>query len=190
MLKLCVALYGLKQAAFEWYCLFLKALLSIGLWRSEVDHAYFIGVWKESPDPAAVSMPLDGSPLRLLVPIHVDDGLALTNSTELYLWFLKKLKGKGIEVVDLGVVSMFLGAHIHRDRANRRLWILQSPFITTLLEDWKMYPCNPAKVPLETMPADMPESKLGVLTDHMPYQDFTKAYQSLVGSYQYAGSTY
>ncbi|KAJ2923689.1 hypothetical protein H1R20_g13410, partial [Candolleomyces eurysporus] len=119
-------------------------------------------------------MPLDGSPLRILVPIHVDDGLASTNSTELYLWFLKELKGRGIEVVDLGVVSMFLGA----------------PFITTLLEDWKMYPCNPVKVPLETMPADMPDSKPGVLTDHMPYQDFTKAYQSLVGSYQYTGSTY
>ncbi|RXW15139.1 hypothetical protein EST38_g10715 [Candolleomyces aberdarensis] len=190
VLKLCVALYGLKQAAFEWYCLFLKALLSIGLRRSEVDHAYFIGIWKESPEPDTVPMPSDGSPLRLLVPIHVDDGLASTNSTKLYLWFLRELKAKGIEVVDLGVASMFLGARIHRDRANRRLWVSQSPFITTLLEDWKMYPCNPAKVPLETMPADVPESKPGVLTDHMPYQDFTKAYQSLVGSYQYAASTY
>ncbi|KAJ2921133.1 hypothetical protein H1R20_g15960, partial [Candolleomyces eurysporus] len=190
VLKLCVALYGLKQAVFKWYCLFLKALLSIGLRRSEVDHAYFIGVWRQSPDPETIPMPSDGSPLRLLVPIHVDDGLASTNSTALYLWFLREFKGCGIEVVDLGIASMYLGARIYRDRANRRLWLSQSPFITTLLEDWKMYPCNPAKVPLETMPFDMPDSKTSVLTDHMPYQDLTKAYQSLVGSYQYLASTY
>ncbi|KAJ2929095.1 hypothetical protein H1R20_g8002, partial [Candolleomyces eurysporus] len=40
------------------------------------------------------------------------------------------------------------------------------------------------------MPSDMPDSKTGVLTDHMPYQDLTKAYQSLIGSYQYLASTY
>ncbi|KAJ2914738.1 hypothetical protein MD484_g5685, partial [Candolleomyces efflorescens] len=190
VLRLRVALYGLKQAAFEWYCLFLKALLSIGLRRSDVDHAYFIGVWKTSPDPEMVPMPDDGSPLRLLVPIHVDDGLASTNSTPLYQWFLGQLKACDIEVVDLGVASMFLGARIHRDRGNRKLWVSQSPFVTTLLEDWKMYPCNPAKVPLETLPSAMPDSKPGVLTDHMPHQDLTKAYQSLVGSFQYLASTY
>ncbi|KAJ2932624.1 hypothetical protein H1R20_g4481, partial [Candolleomyces eurysporus] len=190
VLRLRVALYGLKQAAFEWYCLFLKVLLSIGMRRSELDHAFFIGVWRDSPDPETVSMPSDGSPLRLLVPIHVDDGLASTNSAELYLWFIRRLKESGIEVVDLGVASMYLAARIHRDRGNRRLWISQSPFITNLLEEWKMFPCNSVKVPLETMPADMPESKPGVLTDHMPFQDLTKAYQSLTGSYQYLASTY
>ncbi|KAJ2930109.1 hypothetical protein H1R20_g6974, partial [Candolleomyces eurysporus] len=190
VLKLCVALYGLKQAAFEWYCLFLKVLLSIGMRRSELDHAYFIGVWTDSPDPDTIPMPSDGSPLRLMVPIHVDDGLASTNSNALYLWFLRMLKENGIEVVDLGVASMYLGARIHRDRKNRRLWISQSPFITTLLEDWKMYPCNAVKVPLETMPSDMPESKPGILTEHMPFQDFKKAYQSIVGSIQYLASSY
>jgi hypothetical protein len=190
VLRLRVALYGLKQAAFEWYCLFLKVLLSIGMRRSELDHAFFIGVWRESPDPDTVPMPADGSPLRLLVPIHVDDGLASTNSTELYLWFIRRLKENGIEVVDLGVASMYLAARIHRDRKNRRLWISQSPFITNLLEEWKMYPCNSVKVPLETMPADMPAAKPGILTEHMPFQSLTKAYQSLVGSYQYLASTY
>ncbi|KAJ2935889.1 hypothetical protein H1R20_g1205, partial [Candolleomyces eurysporus] len=190
VLRLRVALYGLKQAAFEWYCLFLKVLLSIGMRRSELDHAFFIGVWRESPDPDLVPMPADGSPLRLLVPIHVDDGLASTNSCHLYRWFIRRLKENGIEVVDLGVASMYLAARIHRDRANRRLWISQSPFITNLLEDWKMFPCNAVKVPLETMPADMPESKQGVLTEHMPFQDFKKAYQSIVGSIQYLASSY
>ena len=58
--------------------------------RCEVDHGVFFGEWKSSPDPS-VNMPLDGSPLVLYIPLHVDDGLGITNSPSLYTWFISVL---------------------------------------------------------------------------------------------------
>jgi hypothetical protein len=58
-----------------------------------------------------------------------------------------------------------------------------------MLEDWKMDYCNAAKTPMDTLPSQMPEAKLGVLTEHMPVTDFTKAYQSITGSLNYTSQT-
>ncbi|RXW12027.1 hypothetical protein EST38_g13828 [Candolleomyces aberdarensis] len=188
ILKLCVALYGLKQAAFEWYCLIFQVLVSIGLRRCELDHALFLGVWT-SPPADGINMPSDGEPLRMLVPLHVDDGLAFTNSEKLYVWMIMKMKEAGVDVVDLGPASIYLAARIIRDRANRRLWLSISPYIVNMLEDWKMDFCNAVKTPMDTLPSQMPDAKLGVLTEHMLVTDFKKAYQSVVGSINYAAKS-
>jgi hypothetical protein len=47
-------------------------------------------------------MPPCGGPLLLYVPIHVDDGLAITNSSLLYQWFLTTLR-QNLLIVDLEV---------------------------------------------------------------------------------------
>jgi hypothetical protein len=188
VLKLCMALYGLKQAAFEWYCLIFQVLSSIGLRRCELDHALFLGVWA-TPPADGIEMPSDGEPLRMIIPLHVDDGLASTNSEKLYLWMIGRIKEAGIAVVDLGPATMYLAARILRDRANRRLWLSISPFIVNMLEDWKMEFCHSAKTPMDTLPSQMPDAKLGVLTEHMPVTDFKKAYQSITGSLNYSSQT-
>ena len=51
--------------------------------RCEVDHGVFVGKWVSPPDPS-VSMLPNGRPLVLYVPLHVDDGLGITNSSPLY----------------------------------------------------------------------------------------------------------
>ena len=89
-LRILVALYGLRQSAYEFYILILSLLLEFGMVRCEVDHGVFFGEWKSSPDPS-VNMPLDGSPLVLYIPLHVDDGLGITNSPSLYTWFISVL---------------------------------------------------------------------------------------------------
>ena len=83
VLRILVALYGLRQSAYEFYMLLLELLLDLGMIRCEVDHRVFFGRWVSPPD-SSVSMPLDGLPLVLYVPLHVDDGLAITNSSPLY----------------------------------------------------------------------------------------------------------
>ena len=90
VLCILVALYGLWQSAFEFYMLFSSLLLSLGMICCEVDHGVFSGEWTSAPDPS-ISMPVDGCPLVLYVPLHVDDGLAVTNSPSLYSWFLRML---------------------------------------------------------------------------------------------------
>ena len=64
--------------------LFYSLLISLGMVQCDADHGIFFGEWASPPDPS-VTMPVDGGSLVLYVPIHVDDGLAITNSQLLYL---------------------------------------------------------------------------------------------------------
>ena len=121
VLRILVALYGLRQAAYEFYILIKSLLESLGMVRCEVDHGIFMGEWSSAPDPS-IDMPSDGSPLLLYVPLHVDDGLAITNSHSLYAWFLSSLS-KRLQLVDLGPCSKFLNILILRDRPRRQLWL-------------------------------------------------------------------
>ena len=83
----------------------MSLLLDLGMVRCEVDHGMFIGEWSSPPDPS-IAMPSSG-PLVLYVPLHVDDGLGITNSPTLYAWFLKVLSHQ-LHIVDLGPCSKFL----------------------------------------------------------------------------------
>ena len=106
ILRLNKALYGLHQAGNTWYHTFAPVLKAFGLTHCELDHGVFFGTWSSPPDPS-VAMPSDGSPLHLLLPIHVDDGAAATNSESLYAYFIIFLN-RHFQVKDLGPVS-FLG---------------------------------------------------------------------------------
>jgi len=75
-------------------------------------------------------MPSDGADLILIVPVHMDDGLGITNSMPLYNWFINELC-KDIEVVDMGPVSLYLGIHITHDRTNRKLLLQTSSILGT-----------------------------------------------------------
>jgi len=110
VLHLLVAIYGLQQSAYESYIFLLKLLLCLGLNCSELDHSVFIGHWTSPPLPS-IPMPSDGKPLFLIVPVHVDDGLVVTNSIPLYNWFIDQLT-PDLEVVDMGPVAMYLGNRI------------------------------------------------------------------------------
>lgn len=133
VLKLNVALYGLKQAAYEFYQLLLSVMLNTGLVHCEVDHAFFIGHWTTSPNPS-IPMPSDGSPLRLLVPVHVDDGLTAASNVHLYDWFICRLQCR-LTIVDLGPAQLYLGCRIIRDQTHWLLWLSQENFVLDLLED-------------------------------------------------------
>ena len=115
VLRLLVALYGLKQSAYEWYTLLLSVLSDLGIFRCEADHAVFIGRWLTPPD-TTISLPTSGEPLVLILPIHVDDGLAICNSVSLYAWFVREIS-KRVDFVCLGPVTntRYLGHRIIRD---------------------------------------------------------------------------
>jgi hypothetical protein len=91
VLHLKKALYGLKQSAYGFYKYLNTTMSLIGLTRLNMDQAVWLGVWPESPDPSNIPMPPDGSPLILIVPVHVDNRLAATNSAPLYDWFIRQL---------------------------------------------------------------------------------------------------
>ena len=136
VLRLLVALYGLKQASHEWYKLLSTLLAALGLLRCEADHAVFVGRWTSPPLPS-IPLPSSGSPLFLIIPIHVDDGLAVSNSLPLYNWFVLEIL-KSIKFISLGPVinTRYLGQHLVRDCAAKTIQLSQYDLILSLLEDW------------------------------------------------------
>ena len=184
VLKLLVALYGLKQSAYEWYKLLSSIFHSLGLIRCEADHAVFVGRWTTPPHPSISPLP-SNQPLILIIPIHVDDGLAASNSLPLYKWFVEEMSSK-IDYVCLGAVvdTRYLGQHIIRDRPNKTITISQSDLISDLLEDWGLKDCKPANVPLSHNLHNLPPCSPNACPE-IPDDDITVSYQRLVGSITY-----
>lgn len=146
VLQLLKALYGLKQSSHKWFITLLAVMSSLGLESCIVDPAVFYGKWS-SPLDSSIPMPADGSDLFIIIPIHVDDGLTVTNSTQLYTWLIDELNKK---FNDLGLVDVFLGMKIEQDRTSQKLWISQWDYIDKLLESYSMTEVNPTSVPLCT----------------------------------------
>ena len=181
VLRILVALYGLRQSAYEFYILLMSLLLDLGMVRCDVDHGVFIGEWASPPDPS-IEMPPSG-PLLLYVPLHVDNGLGITNSPSLYAWFLQVLSRR-LHIVDLGTCSKFLSILIIHDRASRKIWLSSHIYLSELLEEWNLTSCKPASTPF---PAGISPLSL-VSTNSLPDlsdADIVPHYQRLVGCLLY-----
>jgi len=135
----------------------------LGMTHCEVNHTIFYGWWS-TPPHESIPMPSSGDNLILMVPIHVDDGLAVTNSIPLYTWFIFELS-KELEVVDLGPVSMFLEIHIHCDHPRWKIYLSQKSFISDLLDTWNMTSWHPSPIPLHQKLHELPPSPPNSLSD-------------------------
>jgi hypothetical protein len=157
---------------------------SLGLSCCKADHAVFIGRWT-TPPHLLVTMLSSGLPLTLIICIHVDDGLAISNSLPLYHWFATEMSKK-IDLVCLGAVvnSKYLGQHIIYDRLNKTIKISQSDLISNLLEDWGVTNCKLANVPLSHNLSKLPPCSPNACSE-ISDQDITVSYQCLVRSITY-----
>jgi hypothetical protein len=182
VLWLLVALYGLRQSSYEFYMLLRNLMTRLGMIRCEVDHAVFYGRWTTPPN-ASIPMLSNGEDLILMVPVHVDDGLAITNSIPLYTWFITEMS-KELEVVDLGPVSLFLAIRITRDHTRRKVYLSQKSFVTDLLDTWNMSHCYPSPVPLRQKLHELPVAPPNSLPD-VRDDNIKLNFQCLVGSLIY-----
>jgi hypothetical protein len=181
VLRLLVALYGLRQSAYEFYMLLLRCFRALGMQRCDVDHAIFYGSWSSPPHFSIPAVP-DGQLLIAIIPVHVDNGLIACNSLPLYAWIIFELQ-KTLEVVDMGLASLYLGIRITRDRPRRKLWLSQKSYCIELLRLWNLTNCTTASTPMIAKP---------YLTDPSPTalpdvgEDEVKPlFQCLVGSLIY-----
>jgi hypothetical protein len=147
-------------------------------------YAVFFGQWSTPPHPSIPTLSYS-SPLTLIIPIHIDDGLAVSNSLPLYNWFVTKITKK-INFVCLGAIvnSRYLGQHIICNCSNKTIRISQSDLINELLEDWGMKDCKPVNVPLSHNLCRLPSCSPNACSD-ISDQDITISYQHLVGSLTY-----
>jgi len=132
-------------------------------------------------------MPLDGSPLVLYVPLHVDDGLAITNSSPLYQWFIKMLKRR-LLIIDMGLCEKFLNLLIIHDRAKRRAWLSFHVYIAELLEEWNLANCKAAITPFPSKHLDLQPAPPNAVPD-VSDADLIPKYQRLVGCLLYLAIT-
>ena len=186
VLRILAALYGLRQSAYEFYILICTLLLALGMVRCKVDHGVFMGEWTAPPHPS-IAMPSDGCPLVLYVPLHVDDGLAITNLPSLYAWFLSTLSAR-LHVVDLGQCSKFLNVLILCDRSARRLWLSSHLYVTELLEEWNLSNCRTASTSFPSNFSDLPQAPPTSIPS-VSDADLMPQYQRLVGCLLYFAIT-
>ena len=185
-LRLRKALYGLRQAGRAWYYTLKAVLEQYGLRRCEIDHGVFYGVWSSPPHPS-IPMPTDGSPLRLLLPIHVDDGAAATNSAELYAHFIEYLNSH-FTISDLGPIRRFLGIDVEYHRERGILRLSQESLIDELLAAHGLSSARPQDIPLRTKHFQDQSVPLTALPGYSDSATITRAYQRIVGSLLYLAS--
>ena len=135
--ELLKSLYGLKQASMVWYVKIRGVFERLGFRRSEVDHSLFVfsGTWR-------------GMHVECIITLHVDDGMGGSNSDAFLAWVKSEIM-KEFGLKDLGPVKQFLGVEFVRNLASKELWMHQSSYIRTLLDDHDMSDCNPAKTPMD-----------------------------------------
>ena len=163
--RLLKSIYSLKQASRVWYRLLHKVLESLGFTRSEFDHALFI-----------FNRTWGSSLVHCLLAMHVDDGLAGSNSDD-FLSFIKSEINKRFGIKDLGPLKTFVGIQFKRDHLAREIWIHQEMYIDSLLAEHDLTSCNAVVTPLD------PSFPLGHEEVTYPVVDnLTHAFQHLIRS--------
>jgi transposase InsO family protein len=159
------SLYGLKQAALAWYEKWTKVMLSIGMKPSDADPCLFTGA-------------VAGS--RMLIGLHVDDGLLLGNNAAIKT-MIGKLKAE-FEIKDVGsllpgVTLKFLGMELLRQSGPKiGIVMRQERYALSILDRFGMRNCKPVASPM------VPGVKLAHEGDPLPEDN---EYAAIVGSLLY-----
>ena len=125
-------LYGLKQAPRCWKDTIHKFLLSLDFLPSPADDCLYL--YRNKTD-------------FILLSIHVDDGLLVSNSTPSLHTFRDKLF-KEYESKWIDEPTTYLGINITRDRSKGEIYLSQHTYISTLLERNNMSDCATNSVPI------------------------------------------
>lgn len=133
------------------------------------------------------TMPVSGKPLKLILCVHVDDVIGVTNSAPLWKWWIVEM-GKHMEIKDLGPVEMYLGMRIIRDRPGRKLWISMANYINQILHDEGMSTCTPFSLPIAKQLWKLKEPEKSAMNG-IKDEDIKAKYQKMNGCVNWAAVT-
>ena len=169
--KLLKSLYGLKQSSRAWYTRLNTFLLSINFLQSDADTNIYICRQGDK---------------YIILAIHVDDTLLVTNDPNGLLLKTKQALCSEFEMTDLGPVTntTILGLQVYYNPQLRILKLYQTRYIDLLLLKYKMENCTTASTPMEPglkmSKADCPYTNEDIADmKNIPYK-------SLVGSLMHA----
>ncbi|KAJ3532326.1 hypothetical protein NM688_g7442 [Phlebia brevispora] len=156
-------LYGLRQAGYEWNETMDDELEQLGYERLDVDHCIYVR--QRGPEVA-------------MAAIHVDD--MQLGATKGRIEGVKKEIGTRFNITDLGETRQIVGIQVSRDRSAGIIHLLQTNYLTRVLEHYGMLQSHPVSTPLD------PNVKLTKAEPDDETDRLVRPYQSAIGSLMYA----
>ena len=158
--KLHKSLYGLKQAPRVWHFTLAKFLVASGFKQLKKDRCVFVKL-------------SDGD--VCYVSAYVDDLLIIGNNMSVVNEFKRQISAQ-FTMKDLGEVKYILGWHIHRDRANRTIFINQEKYMEKILERYGQTETRGCHIPMQAntilKESDRPADPADVaLMQQYPYRE-------------------
>ncbi|KAH9782976.1 hypothetical protein KPL71_009140 [Citrus sinensis] len=117
------SLYGLKQAPRCWYKRLDSFIMSLGYNRLNSDHCAYYKRFEDND--------------FIILLLYVDDMLVAGPNKD-RIQELKAQLAREFEMKDLGPANKILGMQIHRDRNNRKIWLLQKNYLKKILRRFNM----------------------------------------------------
>lgn len=159
VLKLKKSLYGLKQAPRQWYAKLKDFLESIS--------------WRVSDNDPSVFLNDQG----LYMTVYVDDINIFGSDLTAIEQVKSQLKAR-FKMSDLGPCAYYLGMHVDAT-PGASIALHQSAFVQQLLSRFELNDLRPVSTPMDV------SRKLEVNKDSVANIQFTRLYQSMVGSLNY-----
>jgi hypothetical protein len=161
-LLLIKALYGLRQSPRAWYQKLRDTLISWGWRMSAYDPCVFIN-----------------DSTGLILEVHVDDINVMGKDLQAILDFKTQIS-RTFPMTDEDECSWYLGMHVEQKPGEIR--IHQKQYIDQIVAKYGFSQASPVKTPLDK------DIKLAKQDDHIAHPNFRTAYQSKVGSLNFASN--
>ena len=116
-------IYGLKQAAHGWNQIFVKWLLDYGFVNIDNDGVTFVKNVNKN----------DGTQSKILLSIHVDDGLAAYSDEAMYKEFIAAMS-KDFDLNDSRELKWFLGGKVEQDHKKGIVRLSQKQYCNDVLK--------------------------------------------------------
>ena len=171
VLRLRKMLYGLKNSAFAWNEHFTKWMKDHGFTNVDGDGVTFVKIENQR----------DGSINKLIVGMHVDDGIVCASSEEIYNKFIVEIQ-RDFVLSSHGKLEWYLGCKIIQDMEKGTVTINQEKYANDVLRRFNMQEAKPVSTPCE--------AGLHLSGDDCPSRDkrdpvVIRDYQACVGSLMY-----
>ena len=164
-------LYGLKQSASGWNQMFSKWLTEYGFYNIDGDGVTYVKTAKNE----------QGADSKILLSIHVDDGIAACNDEKMYKQFIASMS-KDFDLSDSGELKWFLGCKVEQDKVSGIVRLSQEQYCTDVLKRFQVDDCTPIGTPCE---ANLHLSASGSPPMNKGDPEIVRNYQQLIGACMY-----
>ena len=90
----------------------------------------------------------NGKLCKLLLTVHVDDGLAACNDEDMYKQFIDELQ-QDFDLSDSGKLQWFLGCKVEQDISAGTVRLSQEKYYNDILKRFQMSDANPVSTPMQ-----------------------------------------